>query len=160
VQFWRGPRAARGPGWVPRGRRRLAEHTARCLSCRVANGIVHQVVPSGTVSGSSELVKAHTLRRGRPSRRISPSGLLVRAAPRSRSGTCLLPLRTRRVSYREVFVIRWVLLLRVGGSMIQPTLESDKILQPEASSPRRCPTGFLVRLLPQRPTYSFVLGVA
>ena len=63
---FRGPRAASRPSWA-HGRRSLAEHAAQCLSCAVANGVVHQVGPSGTAYGSSELVKAHTPRRGRPS---------------------------------------------------------------------------------------------
>jgi hypothetical protein len=84
----RSPRAASGPGWahgrqcrfvqrfsmarirpaIPvgsRGRRRLAEHAACHAKSPMAN--VHQVGPSSTASGSSELVKAHTSRRGRPS---------------------------------------------------------------------------------------------
>ncbi len=59
-------RTVRGPGWAG-GRRRLKEYAARCLSCGVADGVVHQVGPSGTAHGSSELVKAYTPRRGRPS---------------------------------------------------------------------------------------------
>jgi hypothetical protein len=70
VQLRRGPRAAHGPSWS-RGRRCPAEHAARCRSCRVADGAVNQVGPSGTAHGSSELVKAHTPRRGRPSCRNS-----------------------------------------------------------------------------------------
>jgi hypothetical protein len=66
VQLRRGPRTARGPSWA-RGRRRPAEHAARCLSCGVADSVVYQVGPSVTAHGSSELVKAHTPRRGRPS---------------------------------------------------------------------------------------------
>jgi hypothetical protein len=92
------------------GRRRLAEH-AQCRSCRIADGIVvHQVGPSGTARGSSELVKAHTPRRGRPSCRNTPPGGLVGAASRSRSGTGPLPLLTQRVSCGEVLVISRVLL--------------------------------------------------
>ena len=91
---------------------------------------------SGTAHGSSELVRAHTPRRGRPSCRNTPPGGLVGAAPWSRSGTGPLPLRTRRVSYGEVLEI----------SCIQPTWESGEVLQPEASGPRRRPTEFLVRL--------------
>ncbi len=145
MQLRRGPRTARGPSWA-RGRRRLAEHADRCRSCGVADGVVHQVGLSGTAHGSSELVKAHTLRRDRPSCRNTTPGGLVGADPWSRSGAGPLPLRTRRVSYGYVLVIGWVLLLRVGGSMIQPTWESGEVLQPEASGPRRRPTGFLVRL--------------
>jgi hypothetical protein len=66
VQLLRGQRTARGPGWA-RCRRRLMEHAARCWSCGVADGIVNQVGPSCTAHGSSELVKAHTPSRGRPS---------------------------------------------------------------------------------------------
>ncbi len=66
VQLRRGPRTAHGPSWS-RGRRCPAEHAARCRSCGVANGVVDQVGPSGTAHGSSELVKAHTPRRGRHS---------------------------------------------------------------------------------------------
>jgi hypothetical protein len=66
VQLRRGPRTAHGPGWVS-GWRRLAEHAAQCLSCGVGDGVVHKVGPSGTTHGSSELVKTHTPRRGRPS---------------------------------------------------------------------------------------------
>jgi hypothetical protein len=44
VQLRRGPRTARDPGWA-RGRRRLAEHAARCRSCRVADGVVNQGRP-------------------------------------------------------------------------------------------------------------------
>ncbi len=104
----------RGPGWAL-GRRRLAEHAARCRSCGVADGVVNQVGPSGTAQGCSELVKAHTPRRGRPSCRNTPPGGLVGADPWSHSGTGLLPLRTRRVSYGEVLVISWVLLLSLVG---------------------------------------------
>ncbi len=117
------PRTARSPGWAG-GLRCLAEHAAQCRSCGVANGIVHQVGPSGTAHGSSELVKARTPRRGRPSCRNTPPG-----AWRNLSSP-----------------ISWILLLRVGGSMIQPTWESGKVLQPEASGPRRRSTGFLVPL--------------
>jgi hypothetical protein len=35
VQLRRGPRTARGLGWVLGRRRRLAEHAAQCLSCGV-----------------------------------------------------------------------------------------------------------------------------
>ena len=66
VQLRRGPRTAHGPSWS-RGRRCPAEHAARCRSCRLADGVVNQVGPSGTAHGSSELVKAHTPRRGRHS---------------------------------------------------------------------------------------------
>jgi hypothetical protein len=66
VQLRRGPRAAHGP--VPPAAGPTApEHAARCRSCGVADGVVNQVGPSGTAHGSSELVKAHTSRRGRPS---------------------------------------------------------------------------------------------
>ena len=61
-----------GPSWA-RGRRCPAEHAARCRSCGVADGVVNQVGPSGTAHGSSELVKAHTPRRVRPSCRNSKS---------------------------------------------------------------------------------------
>jgi hypothetical protein len=71
VQLGRGPRAAHGPSWA-RCRWCPAEHAARCRSCGVADGVVHQVGPSGTAHGSSELVKAHTPRRGRPSCRNRP----------------------------------------------------------------------------------------
>jgi hypothetical protein len=114
VQLLRGPRTASGPGWA-RGLRRLAEHAARCRSCRVADGVVNQLGPSGSAHGSCDLVKAHTPRRDRPSYRNTPPGGLVGADLWSRSGTGPLPLRTRRVSYGEVLVISWVLLLRVGG---------------------------------------------
>ena len=91
VQLRRGPRTAHGPSWA-RGQRYPAEHAARCRSCGVANGVVNQVgQPSGTAHGSSELVKAHTPRRGRPScrntmlqcriRSITPPGGVVGAAP-------------------------------------------------------------------------------
>ena len=103
VQLRRGPRTAHGPSWA-RGRRCPAEHAARCRSCGVADGVVNQVGPSGTAHGSSELVKAHTPRRGRHSCRNTPPGGLVGAAPWSRSGTGPLPLRTRQVSYGEVLV--------------------------------------------------------
>ena len=66
VQLRRGQRTAHGPSWS-RGRRCPAEHAARCRSCGVADGVVNQVGPSGTAHGSSELVKAHTPSRGRPS---------------------------------------------------------------------------------------------
>jgi hypothetical protein len=135
VQLRRGPRTAHGPSWS-RGRRCPAEHAARCRSCGVADGVVNQVGPSGTAHGSSELVKAHTPRRGRHSCRNTPPGGLVGAAPWSRSGTGPPPLRTRQVSYGEVLEI----------SCIQPTWESGEVLQPEASGPRRRPTEFLVRL--------------
>jgi hypothetical protein len=65
-QLQRGPRTAHGPSWS-RGRRCPAEHAARCQSSGVADGVVNQVGPSGTAHGSSELVQAHTPRRGRPS---------------------------------------------------------------------------------------------
>ncbi len=39
---------------VSPGRRRLVEHVAWWRSCRVADGVVHQVGPSGTARGSSE----------------------------------------------------------------------------------------------------------
>jgi hypothetical protein len=107
---------------------------------QMADGVVNQVGPSGTAHGSSEIVKAHTPRRDRPSCRNTPPGGLVGAALWSRSGTGPLPLRTRRVSYGEVLFISW----------IQPTWESGplsgEVLQPEASGPRRHPTlilGFL-----------------
>jgi hypothetical protein len=135
VLFRRGQRTAHGPSWA-RGRRCPAEHSARCLSCGVADGVVNQVGPSGTAHGSSELVKAHTPRRGRPSCCNTPPGGLVDVAPWSRSGKGPLPLRTQRVSYGEVLVI----------SCIQPTWESGEVLQQEASGPQRRPTGFLVRL--------------
>ncbi len=73
----RGPRKVCGPGlgWAS-GRRRLAEHTARCLSCGVADGVVNQVVnkvgPSCTAHGSSELVKAHTKRHRRQWAQLGP----------------------------------------------------------------------------------------
>jgi hypothetical protein len=66
VQLRRGPRAAHGPSWA-RGRRCPAEHAARCRSGGVADGVVNHVGPSGSAHGISELVKAHTPRRGRPS---------------------------------------------------------------------------------------------
>ncbi len=128
-----GPTVPVGPA---AGQRYPAEHAALCRSCGVADGVVNQVGPSGTPRGSSELVKAHTLRRGRPSCRNTPPGGLVGAAPWSRSETGPLPLRTRRVSYGEVLEI----------SCIQPTWESGEVMQPEASGPRRRPTEFLVRL--------------
>jgi hypothetical protein len=143
VQLRRGPRSARGPSWA-RGRRCPAEHAGRRRSCGVADGVVNQVGPSGTAHGSSELVKAHTPRR--PGCRNSPPGGPVVVDPWLRSGTGPLRLRTRRVSYGEVLVTSWVLLPRIGGLMIQPTWESGEVLQPEASGPRRRPTGFLVRL--------------
>jgi hypothetical protein len=145
VQLWRGPQArtACGPSWA-RGWRCPAEHAARCRSCGVADGVVNQVGPSGTADASSELVKAHTPRRGRPSCRNTPPGGLVWADPWSRSGTGPLPLRSRRVSWGEVLVISWVLLLRVGGLMIQPTWESGEVVQPEASGPLRRPTRFWI----------------
>ncbi len=65
VQLRRGPRKARGR------LRRFAEHAAQCRSCGVADGAVHQVGPSGTAHGSSQLVKAHTPCRSRPSCRNS-----------------------------------------------------------------------------------------
>jgi hypothetical protein len=65
-----GPRMAHGPAG-PRGRRRPTEHAAQCRSCRVADGVVHQIGPSGTARASSELNKTHTPRRGRPSCRTS-----------------------------------------------------------------------------------------
>ncbi len=70
VQLLRGPVQPAVPvasGYRDRGWRRFAEHVARCLSCGVADGVVHQVGPSGTARGSSELVKAHTPRKCRPS---------------------------------------------------------------------------------------------
>ncbi len=93
VQLRRAPRTARSPGWA-RSRRRFAEHAAWCRSCGVANGVVHQAGPSGAARGSSELVKAHTPCRGRPSCRNTPPGGLVGSAPQLRSGTGSLPLRT------------------------------------------------------------------
>ncbi len=66
VQLRRGPRTAHGPSWSRR-RQCPAEHAARCRSCGVDDGVVNQVGPSDTARGSSELVKAHTPRRGRPS---------------------------------------------------------------------------------------------
>jgi hypothetical protein len=89
VQLRRGQRAAHGPSWA-RGLRCPAEHAARCRSCGVADGVVNQVGPSCTAHGSSELVKVHTPRRGRPSCRNTPPGglvTLVGAAPWSRSRT-------------------------------------------------------------------------
>ncbi len=71
VQLRRGLRAAHGPSWTS-GLRCPAEHAALCLSFGVADGVVNQVGPSGTAHGSSELVKAHTPRRGRPSCRNIP----------------------------------------------------------------------------------------
>ncbi len=108
-----------------RGRQRLAENAAWCQSCVVADGVVHQVGPSGTAcaSGSSKLVKAHIPRRGRPSCRNTPQGRLVGAAPLSHSTSGPPPLWTRRISYGEVLAISWGILLHVGGSMIQPTWE-------------------------------------
>jgi hypothetical protein len=60
------------PAWPHGPRSRLgplpAAPAARCWSRGVADGVVHQVGPSGTAcGGSSKLVKAHTPRRGRPS---------------------------------------------------------------------------------------------
>jgi hypothetical protein len=138
VQLRRGPRAAHGPSWA-RDRRYPVEHAARCQSCGVADGIVNQVGPSGTVTahGSSELVKAHTPRKGRPSCRNTPPGGLVGAAPWSRSGTGPLPLRTQQVSYGEVLVISWI---QLGSNRVGSTWESGEVLQPEASGPRRRPT--------------------
>jgi hypothetical protein len=95
VQLQPGPGTARCPGWA-RGWQRLAEHAARYRSCGVADGVVNQVGPSGTAHGSSELVKAHTPRRGRPSYRSTSPGGLVGADPWSRSGIGPLPLWTRR----------------------------------------------------------------
>jgi hypothetical protein len=84
VQLRRGPRAAHGPSWA-RGRRYPAEHAARCRSCGVADGVVNQVSgPSGTARGSSELVKAHTPRRGRPSCRNTAQRVLVLPLSRAR----------------------------------------------------------------------------
>jgi hypothetical protein len=85
VQLRHGPRAAHGPSWA-RSRRYPAEHATRCRSCGVANhdGVVNQVGPSGTAHGSSELVKAHTPRRGtsRPScRNNSDPGPVTGAGP-------------------------------------------------------------------------------
>jgi hypothetical protein len=79
---------AHGPRSRARGRRRVAEHAARCRSCRVADGVVNQVGPSGTAHGSSELVKAHTARRGRPSCRNSrdAGGSAGRFHPAARAG--------------------------------------------------------------------------
>ncbi len=37
----------------------LVEHAAWCRSCRVADGVVHQVGPYGTARVSSKLVKPH-----------------------------------------------------------------------------------------------------
>jgi hypothetical protein len=68
VQLRRGQRTAHGPSWS-RGRRCPAEHAARCRSCGVADGVVNQVGQSDTAHGSSELVKAYTPCRGRPSGR-------------------------------------------------------------------------------------------
>jgi hypothetical protein len=73
VQLRRGPRTARSPGWAS-GRLRLAEHAARGQSCGVADGVVHQVGPYSTAHVSSELVKAHTPRRRRPSFRNTSCG--------------------------------------------------------------------------------------
>ena len=103
AQLRRGPRPAHGPSWA-RGRRCPAEHAARSRSCGIADGVVNQDGPSGTAHGSSEVVKAHTPRRGRHSCRNTPPGGLVGAAPWSRSGTGPLPLQTRQVSYGEVLV--------------------------------------------------------
>ena len=103
AQLRRGPRPGHGPSWA-RGRRCPAEHAARSRSCGIADGVVNQDGPSGTAHGSSEVVKAHTPRRGRHSCRNTPPGGLVGAAPWSRSGTGPLPLRTRQVSYGEVLV--------------------------------------------------------
>ncbi len=41
------------------------------------DGVVNQVGPSGTARGSSELVKAHTPRRGRPSFELNQRVLLL-----------------------------------------------------------------------------------
>ena len=85
-QLRRGPRAAHGPSCA-RCRRYPAEHAARCRSCGVADGVVNQVSgPSGTASGSSELVKAHNPRRGRPSCRNTAQRVLV--LPLSRRAGC------------------------------------------------------------------------
>jgi hypothetical protein len=73
VQLRRGPRPAHGPSWA-RGRRYPTEHAARCRSCGIADGVVNQDGPSGTAHGSSELVKAHTPRRGRHSCRNTARG--------------------------------------------------------------------------------------
>ncbi len=80
VKVRRGQRTARGPSSA-RGRRRLAEHAARCRSHRVADGVVNQVGPSGTAHGSSDLVKAHTPRRGRPSCRNIVYSVTSRQGP-------------------------------------------------------------------------------
>jgi hypothetical protein len=89
-----GPRAASGAGWAHGRRCRFVQRcaapawpayglrsrlslAASCASrimrlsadrpCRVTDSVVHQVGPSCTACGSSELVKAHTPRRDRPS---------------------------------------------------------------------------------------------
>jgi hypothetical protein len=66
VQLRRGPLAVHGPSWSL-GRRCLSEHATQCWSCRVTDGVVHQVGLSGTARGSTELVKAHTPSRDGPS---------------------------------------------------------------------------------------------
>jgi hypothetical protein len=92
MQLRRGPRTAHGPSWS-RGRRCPAEHAAWCRSCGVADGVVNQVGPSGTAHGSSELVKAHTPRRGRHSCRNT---LLPLSLFESKDSTSLPPLSLPR----------------------------------------------------------------
>ena len=95
VQLRRGPRTAHGPSWS-RGLRCPAEHAARCRSCGVADGVVNQVGPSGTAHGSSELVKAHTPRRGRHSCRNS---VVFRGRPDKRG-----PWNSKASPSRHIFL--------------------------------------------------------
>jgi hypothetical protein len=84
LQLRRGTRTAHVPSWA-HSRRCPSEHAARCRSCGVANVVVNQVGPSGTAHGSSELVKAHTPCRSRPSYHNTPLRA-IKLRPRRRHG--------------------------------------------------------------------------
>jgi hypothetical protein len=98
LQLRRGTRAAHGPSWA-RGRRCPSEHAARCRSCGVADVVVNQVGPSGTAHISSELVKAHTPCRGRPSCRNTPLRA-IKLRPRRRHGQGARPVSSTSADTR------------------------------------------------------------
>ncbi len=82
-RFWVEPDAVvtRGPGWAC-GLRRLVEHAARCRSCEVADGVVHQVGPSGTAHGSHRsTVASLRVTRTRVSHNMA-GGALSRSTPK------------------------------------------------------------------------------
>ncbi len=89
------------------GSKRIHDYeTIKRRSCGVADGVVNQVGPSGMARGNSELVKAHTPRRGRPSCRNSDIQLRSRLAQVSSLGAQRRPGDRRRGTRTRVPVTR------------------------------------------------------